>query len=765
MQKSLALALALTVCTVTETLASASEAKSAAGHRENPIRKVVNMLQMMDAKIRAEGEKAKELYDKFMCYCENADTILGAGIADSEHRVPQLEAAIEAAIALKGQLELEVKWHQKDRAEAQAAIKVALGIKTKCVTEAEVKINEELMANILALKKAIAALEKGTYGTFLQTSAASTLRKLSISMDDLSEVDRNMLASFLTSNQPSGHYVPQSQEIIGILKQMLDEMMADLKDAKAGLKQCNTDYNVVLELNMKRISASEDAIEGKLKRIGELGVKIAMLKNDLEDTTEGLAEDRAFLRDLEKNCAAKKKEWVLYKKMQAEELLALADTIKVLNDDDTLELLKKTLPSGAASLVQVQVSTAGMRRRALSMLRAARNKGESMSDARFDFLELALTGQKVSFDKIIKMIDELVVQLGKEQVDDDAKKEYCDTQLDIADDEKKALDHKISDLEIEIEDIKESITTLKSEIDALEDGIRALDKQVSEATEQRKQEHADYVEELAGKSAAKDILAFAMNRLNKFYNPKLYNPPPKRELTEAERITVNNGGTLAPTEPPAGIAGTGITIFAQVVEHKREPVVTESETTVTYTASVSAESSAEASWEAPEGFEAGASANMKEVHVDEAAERKEVKPPPSADLSYKKGGASGGVIEMIKLLISDLEKDIVEMETDEKDAQEDYEQFMRDSAEKRAKDSKALTDKEGYLAEAETELLDDQEALKSNKHKLMGLEKYIMELHQECDFLIKYYSIRKEARAGEIESLKNAKDVLAGANL
>merc|ERR1719178_301606 len=212
-----------------------------------------------------------------------------------------------------------------------------------------------------------------------------------------------------------------------------------------------------------------------------------------------------------------------------------------------------------------------MRQRALSMLRAARNLGSSMSETRFDFLELALTGQKVSFDKIIKMIDELVVQLGKEQVDDDAKKEYCDTQLDIADDEKKALDHKISDLEIEIEDIKESITTLKSEIDALEDGIRALDKQVSEATEQRKQEHADYVEELAGKSAAKDILAFAMNRLNKFYNPKLYKAPPKRELTEEERITLNNGGTLAPTEAPAGIAGTGIAVFAQVAERAAQP--------------------------------------------------------------------------------------------------------------------------------------------------------------------------------------------------
>merc|ERR1719231_1873769 len=84
-----------------------------------------------------------------------------------------------------------------------------------------------------------------------------------------------------------------------------------------------------------------------------------------------------------------------------------------------------------------------------------------------------------------------------------------------------------------------------------------------EATDARKEEHEDFTALMVSDSATKELLKFAMNRLNKFYNPKLYKPPPKRELTEAERITVNNGGTLAPTEPPAGIAGTGITVLAQ----------------------------------------------------------------------------------------------------------------------------------------------------------------------------------------------------------
>merc|ERR550514_2388673 len=105
------------------------------------------------------------------------------------------------------------------------------------------------------------------------------------------------------------------------------------------------------------------------------------------------------------------------------------------------------------------------------------------------------------------------------------------------------------------------IDTLAAEIKALEDGIIALDREVAAATMNRKDEHADYAAELAANTAAAQIIDFAKNRLQKFYNPKLYKPPPKRELSEEERITLNMGGTLAPTNPPGGIAGTGISFL------------------------------------------------------------------------------------------------------------------------------------------------------------------------------------------------------------
>merc|ERR1719359_2344907 len=110
------------------------------------------------------------------------------------------------------------------------------------------------------------------------------------------------------------------------------------------------------------VAAATKAIEEKLGRAGETAVEIVILKNDLEDTSEQLAEDTKFLADLEKNCATKKKEYEVRVKTRAEEMVALADTIKMLNDDDALELFKKTLPSAAASsFIQEDVTAADVK--------------------------------------------------------------------------------------------------------------------------------------------------------------------------------------------------------------------------------------------------------------------------------------------------------------------------------------------------------------------------------------------------------------------
>merc|ERR1719321_846352 len=608
--------------------------------------------------------KEAELYEKFECWCSSGGGALSKSIADAGVKVPALQASIEAAENQMVQLKEDVKQHQADREAAKASMKEATAIREKEAAAFAAETAED-KANIDAIERAVAAISAGMAGGFLQTGAAQILRKVALAReDDLADSDREALAAFLSVSNSEG-YAPASGQIVGILKQMGDTMAKELAEATAAEEAAIKAYKELMDAKTKEVAALTKSIEKKLTQIGTLGVEIAEIKNDLSDTEAQLIENKNFLADLEAECAKKKAEWEERTKTRAEEMLALADTIKVLNDDDALELFKKTLPSPSASFMQLQMTASSMRSRALAAIQAV--SGKSKQDrTRLDFITLALRGKKIGFEKVITMIDEMVTLLKGEQVEDDNKKEYCAVQFDTSDDEKKKLERGVADLEKAIANTEEGIATTKSELEALAAGIVALDKQVAEATEQRKAENEDYTELMAQDTAAKDVIAFAKNRLNKFYNPKLYVAPPKRELSEADRIVVNQGGTLAPTAPPAGIAGTGVAVpaFLQVASRRQQSI------------------------QAPP-------------------------PPPETFGAYsKKSEASTGVIAMIDLLLKDLDKEMTEATAQEKDSQGDYVQFVSDSAEKRAADSKSITDKEAAKADMGAQL-EEQQATKT----------------------------------------------------
>jgi hypothetical protein len=249
----------------------------------------------------------------------------------------------------------------------------------------------------------------------------------------MEDYDREEITAFLSNGQ---NYAPASGQITGILKQMSDEMNADLAEATKNENFAIAGFDELMAAKEKEVNALSKSIEEKMVRLGSLQVEIVEMKEDLSDTGKALLEDKKFLADLSKNCALKTEENAANQKMRSEELLALADTIKVLNDDDALELFKKTLP-GAASFVQVEVSANNQRQQALAIIKEARRSKGSHSE--LNFLSLALQGKKVNFSKVIKMIDEMVVNLGKEQQDDNDKKEYCSKSFDLADDKKKGL--------------------------------------------------------------------------------------------------------------------------------------------------------------------------------------------------------------------------------------------------------------------------------------------------------------------------------------
>merc|ERR1740120_276316 len=107
---------------------------------------------------------------------------------------------------------------------------------------------------------------------------------------------------------------------------------------------------------------------------------------------------------------------------------------------------------------------------------------------------------------------------------------------------------------------------------------------------------------------------------------------------------------------------------------------------------------------------------------------------------------------------------MTEATTAENDAQADYEEMIADAANKRAQDSKSITEKSSMKAAMQEVLERETDANEEAKKDLGKTLELIHNLHGECDWLLKYFEVRKAARASEIDALGKAKAVLSGAD-
>merc|ERR1719201_2732703 len=194
-----------------------------------------------------------------------------------------------------------------------------------------------------ALTGAIAAIEKGM-GSFLQTPAAGRAVRAVKKATTVDDYEKDEEVAFLQGKQnPCGDYSAASGEIMGILKAMRDEMDKDPNGAVAAEDEAAAGFEELAAAKNSEISAASSAIESKTVRSGELAVATTTMADDIEDTTAEMKETQAFVANLAVQCATKKKEWAERQKMRAEEVSAISEAIKILNDDDALDLFKKTL--------------------------------------------------------------------------------------------------------------------------------------------------------------------------------------------------------------------------------------------------------------------------------------------------------------------------------------------------------------------------------------------------------------------------------------
>merc|ERR1719331_3330333 len=185
--------------------------------------------------------------------------------------------------------------------------------------------------------------------------------------------------------------------------------------------------------------------------------------------------------------------------------------------------------------------------------------------AQLELLEFSLKAKKVDFSKVLAMIDGMVAVLHEEQSDDDTQKAFCDGDIAKSQAEQKETEEGVASSEAFIEETTAESAATADEIKELQKEIKVLDKAVAEATEQRKEEHAEYLVFQQQSNAALQLIDKAKNRLVKFYRPTMYKEAPKQELTEEEKILAASGRSdMIATAAPEMISGTTQTVFAEI---------------------------------------------------------------------------------------------------------------------------------------------------------------------------------------------------------
>merc|ERR1719321_1721016 len=524
----------------------------------------------------------------------------------------------------------------------------------------------------------------------------------------ISAMDKHDITAFLENKEESG-YSPVSGQIVGILKNMKDEMEKTMKDTETTEASSASGFEDLKAAKDKEIEIASEAIESKTKRVGELAVAIVQSADSVEDATTEKADAEKFLATLGTQCKEKAAAYAEREKMRTEEVSAISEAVSILNDDDALDVFQESSPS---ALIQssskaykkvgfLQTHVGAAEAKLLKALAYVSPATEFDRSHKLSFIEYQLKTTlratakgAVDFGAILKMIDEMVAVLTKEQSDDATHKAWCTEELTSSTEESEAVQGKISSLEASVSQASDEIATLGEDIAGLKAKVADLDKDVAVATEARKDDHAEYLDTVQLTEAAIQLMGKAKNRLNKFYNPALYKAPPKVELSAEDKIISNLGGAS----------------FVQVARHLQMP-------------------------EAPETG------------------------------TYEKNtGKSGGVMALMDMLVGELKASLGEAQHEEKTAGTDYGSLMSDSQATRASDVKSITDKSAAKAELESKLVTLKENKALTEETLVNVHSYIMELHGSCDFILENFQLRSDARTNEIESLKNAKAVLSGAS-
>jgi len=508
----------------------------------NPLRKVVTLLQNMAKETESEGDRAQDLFDKFQCYCTKTEASLSKSIEEAKAHVDELRAGIEEITGSNAQLEQELKDIAKDIAGATKSVEEA-SAQRKRDAAAYSEESSEMSNSIGALDSAIPALKEG-----LETPAA-VFAQLNTRLGG-----KNSRVASLMQNQDQLANTG-SDAILGVLEQMRDDFKQNLIEATKEEEEALNTFKQLTGAKKKEIAAGTEETNEKAGRLAGQKQQMSDYKADLEDTSVSLAADEKTIIAVKENCQEKTTEHEAAKKARNDELAAISEAIKILNSDEALELMKKTLPSPGEEAASFLQTSSHQKRRYINAMMP------SSTPLSFAQVSMHTNDAKIDLGPLKSRASEMIANLQEEQKDEDSRSALCKKELATAASEKKALSTALLQAESRMGVISNEIEAFKASMEEVRKEITEIDMAVEEATIQRKKEKAEFTAVMSELTMSADLLLKARQVLEKMY------APPKEEEALVQQSasfedSLDNFLSQAPeTAGPAkkqGAAGMGV---------------------------------------------------------------------------------------------------------------------------------------------------------------------------------------------------------------
>jgi len=480
--------------------------------KDRPIARVVAMLRKMSREMQEDMERDQEIFDKMDCWCRVNKKGKEAAVVEAKRRIGEQEAFIEEAVAKKASLEVQQKNLEKDVAESEEALKEQDAMRRKASEEFHEK-HKDLLRSIEQLKNALKVL--GRHNSLLiQQKVKAVIRHIVWKHGDLLKAEhRHVLGGFVQMPVYGGGHNAASGEIFGILTNMLDNMEAELEDAKKSDATGAANYDEWKAAELAQLNAAKANLDQVKSDFAKFTEDLRNTKKDNEDTMAAMEADNQFLADLVLKCQAKDNDWEERKKLRLEEMSAVSDAIKILSDDDARDLFDKTHnKESMTALVQIR-SHSAVRSKVSNMLMAVARRNGSTSLA-----QVAAKVQLDAFKKIKKAVKELIVDLKKDGLADVKHKDWCQENLTENAKVIKETNFQREDHETNIADLENQVERLTQEIVEHQATIADNNKQLKQAGENREAENKEFKTMVQNQQNAQLVLNKASDRLAKFYD-------------------------------------------------------------------------------------------------------------------------------------------------------------------------------------------------------------------------------------------------------